>query len=116
MTNKLYRVPLEVDEESFKHLQKCCVAYHKVFNTALQIQEDMMDYGLTYKEQLMDLNNLKEEVEKKIRGTKSCDKIEAGIIIRAIEAAHFYFHYWWNKRINSSTNRHKSSNSWICTT
>lgn len=102
MTNKLYRVPLEVDEESFKHLQKCCVAYHKVFNTALRVQENTMDYGLIYKEQLMDLNNLKEEVEKKIKGTKSCDKIEAGIIIKAIEAAYFYFHYWWNKRINSS--------------
>ena len=102
MTNKLYRVPLEVDEESFKHLQKCCVAYHKVFNTALQIQENRMDYGLTYKEQLMDLNNLKEEVEKKIKGTKSCDKIEVGIIERAVAASYSYFCKWWSDHIKGA--------------
>lgn len=102
MTNRIYRFPLEVDNKALKYLQKCCTSYHKIFNTALQIQENTMTLGITYKDQLMDLNNLKEEVEKKIKGTKSCDKIEAGIIERAIAASYSYFHKWWTDHIKGT--------------
>ena len=102
MTNKIYRAPLRADEESFKHLQKCCAVYHKVFNTALWIQEKTMDLGPTYEEQLMNLSTLLEETQKETEKFEICNKIEKGIIIRAIEAAYFYFHDWWNKRMSAS--------------
>jgi hypothetical protein len=102
MPNKLYKVQLQVNEDALKHLQKCCVAYHKTFNTALRIQEKTMECGHTYEEQLMDLNTLMEETQKETEKAKVCDKIEKGIITRAIEAAYFYFHDWWNKRMSIS--------------
>jgi hypothetical protein len=58
-----------------------------------------MDYGITYEEQLMDLNILSEKVQNVI---ESYGKIEKGIIERAIKAAHSYFHDWWNKRMSTS--------------
>ena len=75
--SRIYKVALEINEDTFRYLQNCCLIYHEVFNTALQIQETTMDYGLTHEEQLMDLNILTEKVQNVI---ESYDKIEKGII------------------------------------
>lgn len=102
MANKLYRVLLQINEDTSRHLKNCCTVYHKVFNTALQIQRKTMDYGVTHTEQLMSLNDLVKRVQERIKGIQSYNKVEKGIIEEAITTSHFYFHRWWSSHIGGA--------------
>lgn len=109
MGNKIYKVALEKDEEVEKYFQKCCLSYHKIFNNALDIQQDAIFHGLTHEKQLMKFEDLLEKIEE----VQSSKKIEKGIIEKATESSYSYFQKWWNARMLDTKGVMKSLPSYM---
>lgn len=105
MAGKVYNVLLKVDKESCDFLKNCCVLYHKIFNTAIEVQFKTMTYGTTYEEQLMSAEKLLEVVYNRVKNFKNYKALEEGIIKRAVLSSNFYFHKWWHHRMTTNDNR-----------
>lgn len=97
-----YKVQLDADEDTIKYLRTCCDAYKSMFNAALDVQYERMSYATRKEDQIINSQELVELMLNQAKGFKKYDRIEKGIIERAVKGSNAYFLKWWKRHVNGS--------------